>query len=75
MNSDHCARCGTGLDPLDISSLVDVETEFRKNFPNSWDQDGRERVCDDCFNEMAAEQSPEQYEIEQALKDDDDAAD
>lgn len=78
---NECYRCKAPLTPLsdiELGELLDMEQTYREQFPNTWDMDqskgnlARVRVCDDCFAEMDEEQSPEQFEIEQMLKGDDD---
>lgn len=71
---DKCFCCGLELKPvseLDISTLLEIEAEYREDYPNTWGtlRENRVWVCNACADEIDAVESPEQYEIRMMLED------
>ena len=76
MSRRECWRCHAELAEPTFEQALEMEQNYRANFPNTWDTEykgvNRVLICDDCFFEMNEEQTPEQFEIEQIMKEDTD---
>jgi hypothetical protein len=56
-----CFRCGQPIPEPNVAQAIDRELDWRDNFPNSQDEK-RVLICNDCFDEISDEESPEEWE-------------